>query len=131
MPFEMQIDPSGVYMDLRYHGVVSVAERIRAAEQALGILASSGVRRILIDLTGATAAPDDKLQDFSGFAARITREPLFLQSRTAFVAPRVHYVNYTIERLADARHYPFSRFTDRDEGLAWLLGDAPPLGADG
>ena len=130
MPYEMQIDPTGIYLDLNYHGVVPVAERMRAADEALQILAGSGVRRILIDLSLATAAPEDTLQDFSAFGARITREPLFLQSRTAFVAPRVHYVNYTIERFADARHYPFSRFTDRAEALEWLLGDAPPLGRE-
>jgi hypothetical protein len=27
--------------------------------------------------------------------------------------------------LADAHHYPFSRFVDRDAAIEWLLGDEP------
>ncbi len=88
------------------------------------------MRRILIDLTQAAAA-DDSVQDFSAFIARITSEPLLLQSRTAFVAPRVHYINHMIEVVADARHYPFSRFTEREAALEWLLGEAPPFGLHG
>lgn len=129
MPYTQQIDPTHSYLDLRYHGVVSVAQRLQAWSEAAPLLLGSGVRRILIDLTRATAAPDT-VQDFSAFVARITSEPLLLESRTAFVAPRVHYINHRIEVLADARHYPFSRFTDRDAALAWLLSDAPPMGLD-
>lgn len=130
MPYTQQLDPTHTYLDLRYHGVVSVAQRMQAAGEALVILGDSGVRRILIDLMQATTA-GDTVRDFSAFTARITSEPLFLQSRTAFVAPRVQYINHLIEVLADARHYPFSRFTDREIALAWLLSDAPPTGLEG
>ena len=129
MPYTLQLDPTRAYLDVHYHGVVAVAQRTQAMDEALQILRDSGVRRILIDLTQATAA-DEPVEHFSAFATRITSEPLLLQSRTAFVAPRVHYINYMIEVLADARHYPFSRFTEREAALAWLLGDAPPLGLD-
>lgn len=130
MPYTQQLDPTRTYLDLRYHGVVSIAQRLQAAGEALVILGDSGVRRILIDLTQATAA-DDTVKDFSAFIARITSESLLLQSRTAFVAPRVHYINHMIEVFADARHYPFSRFTERAAALEWLLGEAPPFGLHG
>ncbi len=70
----------------------------------------------------------DSVDDFRAFVARITREPLLLQSRNAFVAPAVNYSNHLIEVLADAHHYPFSRFTDRETAIAWLLGDEPATG---
>jgi hypothetical protein len=124
MPYTMQLDHARGLLDLRYHGVVSVAQRLQAADAALPLLRDSGVRRILIDLMDANAAPDT-IDDFRGFAARITREPLFLQSRTAFVAPPVNYTNHLVEVLVDAHHYPFERFVDRDAAIAWLLGDEP------
>jgi hypothetical protein len=130
MPHTLRLDPSGDWLDLRYQGVVSVAERMQAWSEAKPLLVESGVRRILIDLMQASAA-DDPVPEFSAFVARITREPILLQSRTAFVAPPVNYLNHRIEVLADARHYPFSRFTDRAAALEWLLGDAPPLGLEG
>ena len=127
MPYSLQLDPAGAYLDLRYHGVVPVAQRVDAWAQAKPILLASGVRRILIDLTQASAASDPVAQ-VSAFVARIGSEPLLLASRTAFVAPRVHFINHLVEVLADARHYPFSRFTQRDHALAWLLGDTAPTG---
>ena len=127
MPYTLQLDSERALLDLRYHGVVSVAQRLRAADEALPLLRESGLRRILIDLMQAVAA-QDSIDDFRAFTARITGEPLFRQSRTAFVAPPVNYTNHLIEVLADAHHYPFSRFVDRDEAIAWLLGDAPTFG---
>ena len=127
MPYTMQLDTTRGLLDVRYHGVVSIEQRLRAADEALPILRDSGVRRILIDLMEATAA-SDPIDAFRAFAARITSEPLLRQSRTAFVAPPVNYTNHLIEVLADAHHYPFSRFVDRDLALEWLLGDAPTTG---
>ena len=130
MPHTLRLDPSRTWLDLRYQGVVSVAERMQAWTEAKPLLLESGVRRILIDLMQASAA-DDPVHEFSAFVARITGEPILLQSRTAFVARPVNYLNHRIEVLADARHYPFSRFTDRVAALEWLLGDAPALGLEG
>jgi len=127
MAYLLQIDPTGTYLDLRYHGIVAVAQRVQAWAEAKPVLLESGVRRILIDLTQASAA-SDPVAEFSAFVARITNEPLLLESRTAFVAPRVHFINHLVEVLADARHYPFSRFTDREAALAWLLGETAPMG---
>ncbi|WP_166211978.1 hypothetical protein [Cognatiluteimonas telluris] len=127
MPYTMQLDRDRGLLDLRYHGVVSIAQRLQAADEAVPLLRESGVRRILIDLIGAVAAPD-AIDDFRAFATRITGEPVFRQSRTAFIAPPVNYTNHLIEVLVDAHHYPFSRFVDRDAAIAWLLGDEPTCG---
>ena len=124
MPYTLQLDPERGLLDLRYHGVVSIAQRLQAANEALPLLRDSGVRRILIDLMQAVAAPDT-IDDFRGFAARITAEPLFRQSRTAFVAPPVNYTNHLVEVLVDAHHYPFERFVDRTAAIDWLLSDTP------
>lgn len=117
MPYTLQIDPGLGLLDLRYHGVVSIAQRMQAAQEAIVLLRASGVRRILIDLTQATAS-NDNVDAFRAFTAHITRQPLFLQSRTAFVAPPVNATNHLIEVLADAHRYPFSRFTQRDVAIA-------------
>ena len=125
MPYDLSLDPDRGVLDLRYHGVVSVTQRQEAWAQAKPMLEASGVRRILIDLTAAIAA-HEPLGNARQFVDRLTREPILLQSRTAFVAPPVHPANHLIELLATAHHYPFARFASRDEAIAWLLGDAPP-----
>jgi hypothetical protein len=107
--------------------VVSIEQRMQAADEAVPLLRDSGVRRLLIDLMDATAVPDP-IDAFRAFAARLNSEPLFRQSRTAFVAPPVNYANHLIEVLADAHHYPFSRFVDREVAIAWLLGNDPATG---
>lgn len=128
MPYSMHVDVSRALLDLRYHGIVSIAQRLEAWGEAKPLLERTGVRRILIDLMQAIPA-QEPVGHHSEFAARLTSEPLLLESRTAFVAPPVHPVNHLIEVLADARHYPFSRFTDREQAIAWLLDDAaPPAG---
>lgn len=127
MPYTLQLDRARAMLDLRYHGVLSIAQRLQAADEALTVLRESGARRILIDLMDAVAAPD-AIDDFRAFATRITGEPLFRQSRTAFVAPPVNYTNHLIEVLIDAHHYPFSRFVDREAAIRWLLGDEPSIG---
>ena len=127
MPYTLELDRDLGVLDLRYHGTVSAAQRLEAWTKAAPMLQASGVRRILIDLTDASAA-HEPLQNLREFVGRITREPLLLASRTAFVAPAVHPANHLVEMLADARRYPFSRFTDRAAALDWLLGDAPPMG---
>lgn len=125
MPYTLQLDDDHACLDLRYHGVVTVAERLLAWAEAKPLLERSGYRRILIDLSAAQAGPDGPA-DFSAFANRITREPLLLASRTAFVVPAVHPVNHLIEVLADARHYPFRRFDERAPALEWLRGHPSP-----
>ena len=126
MAYDLRLDSDRGLLDLRYHGVVSVAQRLDAWSEAAPMLEASGVRRILIDLNDAIAA-HEPIANMRRFVDRLTREPLLLQSRTAFVAPPVHPANHLIELLAAAHHYPFARFGDREAAIAWLLGDEPPL----
>lgn len=126
MPYTLQLDEARGLLDLRYHGVVSVAQRFEAWTQAAPMLQASGVRRILIDLNEAIAA-HEPLQNMQRFVNQLTHEPLLLQSRTAFVAPPAHPANHLVELLAAAHHYPFARFRERESAIDWLLGDEPPL----
>ena len=129
MAYTTALDPDLGIVDLRYHGVVTIAQRRQAADETLQLLRTSGVRRILIDLMQASAGADS-IDSVRAFAARITGEPLFLESRTAFVAPPVNSSNHLVEVLMDAHHFPFSRFSDRALAIAWLLGDEPTMGLD-
>lgn len=129
MPYTLQLDDTNAALDLRYHGVVTVAERFQAWAESRPLLERSCYRRILIDLTAAQAGPDGPA-DFSAFANRITSEPLLLASRTAFVVPAVHPANHLIEVLADARHYPFRRFDARAPALEWLRLHPSPATTD-
>ena len=127
MSYTLTLDQERGFIDLRYHGVVTVAQRLQAADETLPLLRTSGVRRILIDLMQASGGMDS-IDSVRAFAARVTREPLFLDSRTAFVAPPINSSNHLVEVLMDIHHYPFSRFHDRATAIAWLLGDDPTMG---
>jgi hypothetical protein len=126
MPYDLRLDQTNRLLDLRYHGVVSVAQRLQAWEESAPLLEASGFRRILIDLTAAIAATEP-LQHTRDLVGRLTHEPLLLASRTAFVAPPAHPANHLFEVLAAAHHYPFARFDARDAALAWLLSEEPPV----
>ncbi len=129
MPYTLSIDTENQVLEVRYHGIVPMAQRIEAWHESKPILQDSGIRRIMIDLLQAAPA-QEPLDAYRGFAAMILNEPLLLASRTAFVAPFAHPINHLVEVLTDARHYPFSRFADRESALAWLLSDDPPSGLD-
>lgn len=129
MPYTLQLDATNAALDLRYHGVVTVAQRFQAWAESRPLLEHSGYRRILIDLTAAQAGPDGPA-DFSALANHITNEPLLLASRTAFVVPPVHPANHLIEVLADARHFPFRRFDTREPALEWLHLHPSPAATD-
>lgn len=129
MPYTLLLEDAGALLEVRYHGVVTVAERFQAWSEARPQLERTGYRRILIDLLAAQAGTDDS-SDFSAFANRITSEPLLLASRTAFVVPAVHPINHLIEVLADARHYPFQRFDARAPAIEWLRGHPSPAPRD-
>ncbi|MGN6513692.1 MAG: hypothetical protein ACTHKZ_09020 [Lysobacteraceae bacterium] len=126
MPYTLHLDEANGLLDLRYRGVVSAAQRLEAWAESCPLLEASGIRRILIDLREAIAA-HEPLQNMQRLANQLTREPILLQSRTAFVAPPAHPANHLFELLAGAHHYPFARFPDRAEAIAWLLSDEPPL----
>ncbi len=127
MPYTVSIDAQNQMLDVRYHGIISMAQRVAAWREAEPLLRESGVRRVMIDLLQASPA-QEPLDAHRDFAAMLLREPMLLASRTAFVAPAAHPINHLIEVLTDARHYPFSRFTDRASAMAWLLGNDPPNG---
>lgn len=127
MPYTLSIDTDHQMLEVRYHGVVAIAQRVEAWRESKPLLRDSGIRRVMIDLLHAVPA-QEPLNAYSDFAAMLLREPLLLASRTAFVAPPAHPINHMVEVLTDARHYPYSRFADRESALAWLLGNDPPDG---
>lgn len=129
MPYTIQIDAEHSLLDLQYYGTVTIAQRFETVELAKPMLHDSGVRRVLVDLTHATWVREP-FSRHSDFVACITREPILLASRIAFVVARAHPINHLIEVLADARHFPFSRFSVRLDALNWLCSDADPVGSN-
>lgn len=127
MPYKLSVDTDHQVLEVRYSGVVSMAQRVQAWRESEPLLRDSGIRRVMIDLLQAVPA-QEPLNAHNEFAAIILHEPLLLASRTAFVAPPAHPINHLVEVLTDAHHYPFSRFADRESALAWLLGNDPPNG---
>lgn len=120
---EILLDPAHALIDIRYHGTVSIADRLHMVAQAVSLADDTGIRRFLVDFSDARAAFDD-FACSNAFASRMALDPLLRQSRIAYVAITSRQMNSVVEVLADVRHLPFQRFAERAAALHWLT--APP-----
>ena len=120
---EILLDQTHALIDVRYHGTVSIADRLRAIAEAVRLAGDTGFRRFLIDFSDAHSTFDDFARS-NAFASRMALDPLLRRSRIAYVAATSRRMNSVVEVLADVRHLPFQRFADRAAALAWLT--APP-----
>lgn len=124
MAYEVSTNHERQLIDVRYSGCVSIENRVTAMNETLGLLDRTGYRRILIDYNQAQTHMDS-MASMSRFATLISSNAQLRQCRITFVGDRNQQFNAVIETLADARHYPFRRFYDRESAIAWLLSDAP------
>lgn len=119
MAYAVATDHPRRLVDVRYTETVSIESRARAYQETLALLAPTGYRRILIDYVDAKPQAES-FDDINAFASAISSDPILRQCRIAFVGARGQQFNTAVEALAAARHYPFKRFHDRDQALAWL-----------
>lgn len=124
MAYEVSTNHQHQLIDVCYTGCVTIESRIAAMDETLALLDSTGYRRILIDYIEARAQLDS-LASLSSFATLISSNAQLRQCRITFVGRQNQQFNAVIETLAEARHYPFRRFYDRESAIAWLLSDAP------
>jgi len=121
LAYTVRVDHRHDLVDVQYTGSVTIASRTHAYQETLELLADTGYRRILIDYVEARPQAE-RIVDISTFVRRISCDPLLHVCRIAFVGRNGQLFNATVEVLAEARHYPFRRFHDRESALEWLGG---------
>lgn len=125
MAYALTTDHQHQLIDVRYSHTVSIESRARAYQETLTLLAPTGYRRIMIDYVQAKAQAE-LFADINAFATAVSSDPVLRQCRIAFVGAPGQQFNTAVEALAEARHYPFRRFHERDPALAWLLTPRAP-----
>jgi hypothetical protein len=121
LAYTVRVDHHHGLVDVRYTGSVTIASRTQAYRETLVLLEQTGCRCILIDYVDALPQAE-RIADISAFVRQIACDPLLHACRIAFVGRRGQLFNATVEVLAEARHYPFRRFHDRESALEWLGG---------
>jgi hypothetical protein len=119
MSHTVRADHDRRLIDVCYTGCVTIAHRTEAYHRTLVLLDKTGYRRIVIDYTRARPQAES-FGDINNFVNLISTDPVLQQCRIAFVGKPQQLFNTTVETLADARHYPFKRFHDREAAFAWL-----------
>lgn len=118
------VEPASALIEVRYRGLVHVAERQESLDEVTGLITRTGFRRVLVDFSGAQAATDD-FESINRFASRLTRALGGAGIRLAYLAANSWQLNSAVETLARARGLAFERFATRADALAWLTaGDA-------
>lgn len=122
MSFTVTVEPQHRLVRVVYRGTITIAERHAAVREAMRVLAPVQYRRLLIDLSAASAAAE-ALGLSNSFATVLATTPQIRDSRLAYVVNPHDHGNRLIENLASARHVAVQRFHDSQSALGWLLAD--------
>jgi hypothetical protein len=117
----IETDPRAGLVATTFYGELHVDERCAALDRAVDLLRSTGVSRLLIDLSLARIAPDG-LGAANRLANRLARDEILEACRVAYVE-RPMQQDPAVQVLATAKGFDAARFCSREQALAWLLGD--------
>ena len=118
----VETDPNTGLIAATFYGELHVDERVATLDEVVGVIRTTGMSRLLIDLSLARIAPDG-LSAANRLANRLARDAVLESCRIAYVGrPTQH--DPAVEVLASAKGFAAERFASRDEATAWLLEDA-------
>jgi len=118
--FTVSLDREAGITEVAYHGVINLADRRRAVDRASRLMQERGCRAVLVDFRDAEMAMLDP-QDESRFVDKLSSNEILAESRTAYLSRPNQSINWFIEVLARARHFPCRHFHTYEEARAWLL----------
>lgn len=111
-------EPNGIVW-VTYQGVISLDDRKQAVDAAVKVMEEAGIKNVLVDFRNAEMDINTPEQD-SAFADYLSRNPVLIQGRTAYLSRPGQAVNWFIEILARARRYDCNHFNNPEDALAWL-----------
>jgi len=119
--YSIDVDQERGIVIVNYVDVIDLTDRRQAVETATREAREKGFRKILVDFSEArmeTHAPEEE----SEFADLLSSHDVLMDCRTAYLSRPGQSINWFIEVLAQARHFPCRHFTDREQAQAWLAG---------
>lgn len=116
----IDVDRTAEFVTVHFSGLVAVAERGRALEEVVVVLADTGYQRVLVDFWDADFAVDD-FASSNAFASRLAFDETLRRCRIAYLIKPGARANPIVEALADARGFSCRRFDGRRRVMHWLL----------
>lgn len=119
--YTIELDDDRWIVVVKYSGMIDLRDRRQAVEAASKAIREKGFRKILVDFSNARMeihAPEEE----SEFADLLSSHDVLMDCRTAYFSRPGQSINWFIEVLAQARHFPCRHFTDRELAYQWLAG---------
>ncbi|HEY0504166.1 MAG TPA: hypothetical protein VGD42_11805 [Lysobacter sp.] len=120
MPYVVEPLPELSVIRVRFEGPLRLQERARALDDVIALHAAASYRRLLVDLSRATAMEDCEAGAWA-HAGRLAREPALRAMRIAYLGEPASADS--IESLAALRGYFYQRFRSQGSALVWLCGE--------
>ncbi len=118
--YSIDVNRTAAFASIRFSGLIAVAERGRALEEAMVVFADTGYRQVLVDFSAADFAVDD-FDSSNALASRLAFNATLHSCRIAYLTKPGARVNPVVEALAAARGLSFRRFDERQRAMDWLL----------
>lgn len=123
----------GTYIDVVFSGTVTIADFAQAYDRVTSLASTTGLRRVVMDLTGVTQNHASISEIFFEVGRRRTATGTHVALRRAVILPQS-------PALAEKAHFfvtasinsafQLREFADRQRALEWLLKDDLGQGAD-
>jgi hypothetical protein len=107
------------YIELYYYGEFTISELENSKIDGNEVLSRNGWHRVLVDVTTAHAYP--ATVDYFDFASGLTQDAPGNIRLALVVKEERKEIGKFFENVAVNRGLDVRCFTDRDEGLKWLL----------
>lgn len=117
----IETDPRFGVITTTFYGELHVDERWAALDKMVDEVRSTGVYRLLIDLSLARIAPDG-LGAANRLANRLARDAVLDTCRIAYVTGPMQQ-DPAVQVLATAKGFEAGHFASRDHAVAWLLDE--------
>ena len=126
MSYTIRQFDEGKYIELFYHGEFTISELENSKIDANEILSRNGWHRVLVDVTTARAYP--ATVDYFDFASGLTQDAPGNIRLALVVKEERKEIGRFFENVAVNRGLDVRCFTDREDGLNWLLDPGDPAG---
>ena len=126
MSYTVRQFDEGKYIELLYYGKFTIYELENSRNDGEEVLSRNGWHRVLVDVTTAEAYP--AIVDYFDFTSGLPKEAPS-DIRLALVVKEARKeIGMFVENVAVNRGLNMRCFTDREDGIKWLLGPRDSAG---
>ncbi len=133
MAWSVITDSEGAYIDVVFSGTVSIADFAQAYDRVTSLATTTGLKRVVMDLTGVTQNHASISEIFFEVGRRRTATGTHVALRRAVILPQssalAEKANFFVTASINSA-FQLKEFTNRQHALHWLLKDEPSRAAD-